>query len=161
MVSTGTPQNQQTTETLLVPDQAGRFTVTKRKETTVTVQGGETKSSSALYEMHETFEPTLTSQEVSTSTRKPDGSEVVEINLYTGSFGGKALHAGARSELQEQRIVERRVGSDGSVTETTSVRLPISFDAGRLDAPRVISETVCKGKCVPDKPAEPKPAPKQ
>lgn len=168
IVTTGTPQNQQTTETVLRPDQSGRYTLFQRKETSTTVQGGETKSTTALYEMRGgSYEPMLTNQKVETTSKRPDGSEVTETNLYVPAIGGRVQHTGARIELQEQQIVEKRIGADGSLTETLSTRVPISADPGRLGPARVVFETVCQGKCVEapaaaeaKPPAEAKPAAK-
>jgi hypothetical protein len=153
IVATGPPENQQITETVLRPDQSGRYTIFQRKETSITAQGGETRSTTALYEIHDRYEPTLTNQKVVITSKRPDGTEVTETNLYVPAIGGRVQHAGARPELQEQEIVEKRINADGSVTETMSTRLPISADPGRLGPPQVIFETVCRGKCVPDPPA--------
>ena len=149
-VTQGTAQNQQTTETVLRPDETGRLTVTQRKETSVTKQGGDSKVTTSLYEPHGSTgsDPVLISRSEETTTRKPDGTQTTEINLYLPAVGD------SRPVLKERKTVELRTGADGSVTETTSVRLPVSENADRLGEARVISETVCVGKCAPEKSAE-------
>jgi len=156
IVTKGSPENHSTTEIVLHPDQSGQFRIFQRKETTLATVNGETKSTTTLYELHGGSEPTLTSQLVSVLSKGPDGTEVTETNLYLPSATGRVQNAGARPELQEQTITQKRIGSDGSVTETVSARVPVSTDPGRLSAPQVISESVCQGKCVSGKPADPK-----
>ena len=155
VVTMGTALNRQTTETVLRPSPSGRFVVSQRKEISLTTQGGETKIATAVYEPQAASDPVLISQSVETATKTSDGAQVTEIDLYVVGL------ADARPALTEHKTVVLRTGADGSVTETTSVRMPVSTDAGRLGAAHVISETVCQGKCAPEKPAaEAKPAAK-
>jgi len=148
IVTTGTPQNKQTVETVLQPDQSGRFVLLQRQETNVVSQNGETKITTSLFEPHGASEPTLTSQHVSTITTKPDGTQITESNIYVPAGVGRAQSLGSRPDLQEQQIIERHESADGSVKETVSVRTPVSTDSGRLGPPQFVSETVCRGKCI-------------
>lgn len=158
IVTSGDASNQSTTETVLRPDVSGRFTVSQRKEMTATTQNGETKTTTNVYENRGGYQPALIRQEVTTKAKRADGVEVTQTDTFLPDAAGMAQHASARPVLQEQQIVERRLKADGSFTETVSVRLPASANPGRLGDLRIVSESMCEGKCVTPPAAEAKPA---
>jgi hypothetical protein len=88
----------------------------------------------------------LTSQSASSSLKRPDGSEVTEVNLFARSADGRTQPRGAPLQIKEQQIIERAKTADG-VVETLSVRRPSIADPGRLGELRLLYETVCTGKC--------------
>jgi hypothetical protein len=94
----------------------------------------------------------LASQSESTSTKRPDGTEVIQTNLFAQTVVGRLQDSNAPMRVKEQQIVERRTNPDGSVVETLSVRRPSTSDPNRLGELQKLSETVCKGKCEPEKP---------
>lgn len=121
--------------------------------------GDSTVENVANYEPDMNGSLQLASQEVKRSTKRDDGAEVTEIDLYSTAIPGRATSAGSgQQQLKEQQIVERKPSGEGFV-ETVSVRRPTVADPRALGAPQKISETVCKGKCQ-DPPAAtpPKPA---
>ena len=91
----------------------------------------------------------LKSQTVSTMTRRPDGAEVTEVNVYANAVDGKIQDNQAPQQIKEQQIIER-VKTPGTLTETVSVRRPTVSDPTRLGNFQKISETVCKGVCTPE-----------
>jgi hypothetical protein len=80
--------------------------------------------------------------------------------MFAHTVAGQLQDNTAKMRVLEQQIIERHTNSDGSVAETFSVRRPSMSDPNRLGELQKISETVCKGKCEPEKaPTEPaKPA---
>lgn len=112
--------------------------------------GDQTTVHTAYYEPDATGALQLARQNVSTTTKQPDGTEVTEVNLYARSVPGVVQNSGAPEQLQEQQVIQRGKGPDGAVVETLSVRRPTISDPGRLGGLQKISETVCKGKCSED-----------
>jgi len=94
----------------------------------------------------------LTSQNVSTTSKRADGSELTEVNLYARAADGLTQEPGAPQQIKEQQIIERRKSADGSVVESLSVRRPSVSDPSKLGGLQKISETVCTGKCDAAKP---------
>ena len=101
-----------------------------------------------------TFQPGVTSgalefqeQRVATSSTAPDGSTVTRVDVYAPSVDGTVQESGAPPQLKQERIITREKAADGSYVEVLSVREPSVSDARHLGDPRVISKTVCTGKC--------------
>ena len=160
-VTDGPAASQHTTQSVYQRDGAGGFKETLRKVTTTSKSSDTTSSeSSATYEPGVTGQLQLAGQTESTTTKRPDGTEVIQTNSFAQTVIGRLQESNAAMRVKEQDIVERRVNPDGSVVETLSVRRPNMSDPNRLGDLQKISETVCKGKCQPEvKPAEPaKPA---
>ena len=111
--------------------------------------GDKTSNQVAFYEADVTGSLQLSRQTVSTTTKRPDGSEVTEANLYAPSVPGVIREPGAAQQLQEQQLTTRVKGPGGAVTETLVVRRPSISDPNTLGPPQKISETVCKGNCTP------------
>jgi hypothetical protein len=56
----------------------------------------------------------------------------------------------SKLRLQEQRLIGQRKSGD-TVVETLSVRRASVADPNSLGPAQQVSETVCRGKCTPDK----------
>lgn len=137
-------------ETVYRRSDGGDFQEEIRQVTEEKTVNGQTTVQKAYYEPSSTGALVLTRQSVATSVKRPDGSEVTEVNLYGRAVPGVAQYTGAPEQLQEQQIVQRQKRADGAVTETLSVRRPTMDDPGRLGNPQKISEKVCKGSCGDD-----------
>jgi hypothetical protein len=137
-------------ETIYRPSGNGGFYEALRHVTEERKTGDQTTLHTAYYEPDATGSLQLARQDVSTTTKQPDGSQVTEVNLYTKSVPGVVQNNGAPEQLQEQQIIQREKSPDGGVVETLSVRRPTIADPGRLGGLQKISETVCKGKCSED-----------
>lgn len=155
-ITDGPATNQHTTESVYQRDGAGGFRETLRQVKTSAKQNDTTTETTARYEPGVTGQLQLASQAESVSTKQPGGAETIQVNMYAHTVAGQLQDNNAKMRIQEQQIIERRANPDGSVTETLSVRRPSMGDPNRLGDLRKISETVCKGKCEPEKtPAEP------
>ena len=152
-VTEGPAANQRTTESVYRRDGAGGFQEAMRYVKTSSTVNNTTSETTANYEPGVTGQLQLASQSESTSTKRPDGTESIQTNLYAHTVLGQLQANNAPMRVQEQQIVERRTNPDGSVVETLSVRRPSMADPNRLGDLQKLSETVCKGKCQPEKPA--------
>lgn len=116
-------------------------------------QGGPTVETVTVYESESTGKMRLQSQQVSTTTTAPDGSERREVDVYNAAVPGMASSADApKPQLRERQIVERKTDANGAVVETISVQRPSLSDPNRLGGARKISETICRGCDPPKKP---------
>jgi hypothetical protein len=151
-VTVSSAANQRTTESVYRRDGAGGFQEALRYVKTSSTVNDTTTETSANYEPGVTGLLQLASQTDSTTTRRADGTETTQTNLYAHTVTGRLQENNAPMRVKEQQIVERRVNPDGSVVETLSVRRPSISDPNRLGELQKLSETVCKGKCQPEKP---------
>lgn len=114
----------------------------------------ETQSGQTTTQQVADYEPSLTGnlqlarQTVSTTTKDKNGNETGEVNIYASAADGRVQENGAPQQIKEQQLITRRVGSDGSVTDSVSVRRPSINDPTKLGSPKQISETTCTGKCI-------------
>jgi hypothetical protein len=143
----GPPERQQTTETVSRRGGDGQFFDALREVRVTEKTGAETKESAVFYDagINGKLEPSR--QSVSTTSKRPDGSEVTEVNLYTRGGPARVEENGPPQQIREQQIIERRKAADGSVVETLSMRLPSVADPNKLGGLQKLSETVCTGKC--------------
>lgn len=156
-VTEGPAENQHTTESVYRRDLSGGFQEALRMVKTASKVNDTTKETIANYEPGMNGPLQLASQSESVAIKQPDGSEVVQTNLFAQTVAGNVQDSSGRMRVKEQQILQHRVNPDGSVVETLSVRRPSVSDPNRLGDLQKLSETVCKGKCQPD-PAAPKPA---
>lgn len=155
-ITDGPATSQHTTESVYQRDGAGGFRETLRQVKTSAKQNDTTTESTARYEPGVTGQLQLASQTESVSKKQPDGTETTQVNMFAHTVAGQIQDNNAKMRVLEQQIIERRTNPDGSVAETLSVRRPSMGDPNRLGELKKISETVCKGKCEPEKtPAEP------
>jgi hypothetical protein len=123
--------------------EALRQTREQRKEATQVVENV------ANYEPDVAGRLQLASQEIKRSSKRSDGTEVSEVNIYAKSIPGRVNASGSGQQLMEQQVIERRPQGPDGVVETLSVRRPTISDPTRLGELKRISETVCQGKCQP------------
>ena len=156
-VTEGPAENQRTTESVYRRDLSGGFQEALRSVKTDSKANDASKETIANYEPGMNGQLQLASQSESTTIKQPDGTELVQTNLFSQTVAGNVQDSSGRMRVKEQQVVERRANPDGSVVETLSVRRPSVSDPNRLGDLQKLSETVCKGKCQPDepKPAEP------
>jgi hypothetical protein len=151
-VTEGPPENQHTTESVYRPDASGGFHEALRSVKTVSKMSDTTKESTVTYEpgMNGQLQPATQSESI--TTKQPDGAELIQTNLFAPTVAGVLQDNNAAMRIREQQVVQRRANPDGSVNETVSFRHPSVSDPNRLGNLEKFSETVCKGKCQPDKP---------
>lgn len=140
------------TDTDFRKSQSGQFYEAFKRVSQEIKAGATTTVQSAEYEAGDMGRMQLARQSVATTTKQPGGASVTELNLYARGAGGQVQSNNAPPQIKEQQIIERVVGPDGSVTEVVSARRPSVSDPNTLGELRKIAETVCRGKCVDDKP---------
>jgi hypothetical protein len=112
-----------------------------------TQQGATATDQTAEYEVGSNGTLELHSQTVRTTAKHANGSETEVVDLFGQSVPGIATTSGSGLQLKERDTVERTVAADGSVHETSRAQRPTVSDPKVLGPTRVISETVCIGKC--------------
>jgi hypothetical protein len=147
-VTTGPKGREQTTETVDRADISGRFRTVERNETSSQTSGGQSSENKSSYALDATGKMVLRDQKVTTTTTRPGGGSTTETTVYRANVGASVSSSGKMLPA-EQEIIDRAVGSDGRVRETTSVRRASAADPGKLEAARQVSETMCTGKCLP------------
>jgi hypothetical protein len=144
---TGTSAGYQETATTYRKGENG-FTEAVRLVTSHAENNGQATDNAAEYEVGSSGRLELHGQTLTHTSRQADGSQVSEVDLFGASVPGTAASSSQTGlRLKEREIVERKPASGGTVLETTSVRRPSVSDPGVLGPARVISETVCRGKC--------------
>ena len=148
-----TSAGENVTDTDFRKTQNGQFIEAYRRVIGETKSGATTTVQASEYEPGVTGRMELSRQSVATTTKQPGGATVTELNLYSRSpENGRTQNANPPQQILEQQIIERVPGPNGQVTEVVSARRPSVSDPNRLGELRKISETVCRGKCVDDKP---------
>jgi len=127
-------------------DGSGNFALAVKQVVEHNQDGGVTTDNAARYEVID-GRLQLHSQTVSKVVTRADGSKESELNVFAPNTLGTVDSGSQKLKLREQQIVEKRVGPDGSVVETVSVRRPSLTDQTVLGPAKQISETVCRGKC--------------
>jgi hypothetical protein len=136
-----------TSETIERPSGNGsQFAEAARQVVEETKKADKKTSSTALYELDFQGKLSLARQDVATTTKASDGTEVTELNTYAPSIYGVARDEQGTPKLREQQTIVRRE-DHGTVTETTTVRRPTLADPNRLGDGTVISNLVCSGTC--------------
>lgn len=148
-----------TSESVYRADPSGGFVEAERKVTTETQSGKETVVNTTTYQPDGIVGALqFQEQRVATSSTAPDGSTVTRVEVYAPAADGIAREAGVPPQLKQEQIITHEKASDGSYVEVLSVREPSVSDPN-LGNSRVISKTVCTGKCdgAPVAPATAKP----
>ncbi len=127
------------------PDANGRFRELERQEVETKSAGAETVSNLNQYRVRG-GQLVLDGQTVSRTVRR-NGSETTEVDIYRADVPGRPTLPG-KPVLIERQTIERNQG-EGELREKLVSRLASPNDPGRLEAPRVIAEKVCKGNCAP------------
>jgi hypothetical protein len=91
----------------------------------------------------------LHGQTVAKTVKRADGSADVVVDIFGQNVPGTTDSSSRALKLQEQQMIEKTPGPNGTVTETLSVRRPTVSDPNKLGPERQISQTVCKGDCKP------------
>lgn len=78
----------------------------------------------------------------------PDSSEVQESTIYR-AWSATRIDSSGSMPVSEQVLVERKPGSGGSLTETTSVRTPSPDYPYTMGKYEKVGEVVCSGYCKP------------
>jgi hypothetical protein len=147
-------------ETVYRRSGSGDFYPALRQETEVRKAGDRTTENTTYFEPDVTGQLALARRTMSTTTKRPDGSELTEVDLYARAADGVVQDPRAPQQINEQQIITREKGPGGEVVEKFSVRRPTIADPTHLGPLQEISETVCKGKCdAATAPAAPPPAP--
>jgi len=134
-------------ETVYQPDTNGRLVEAQRSATVETRRGNETVTNTAVYEPGVNGNFSLVRQKVIKSAQRPDGTSSEEVEIFGRASDGRAREIGAAPGLTEKRVTERTKGADGAIIERQTIQLPSINDPSRLEAPRTVSETVCRGEC--------------
>ena len=150
-VTDGPADNQHTTESVYSRSASGGFQETARTVTTASKRNDTTKETTATYEPGLNGQLQLDSQSDSTTTKQPDGTQVTQRDVFAKTVAGNVQDSSGALRVKEQELIQRRTNPDGSVIETVSVRRPSVSNPNQLGDLQKVSETVCKGKCQPDK----------
>jgi hypothetical protein len=159
-VTEGTDAKKTTTASVYRRDSNDGFTEAERKVITQTQSGSQTVVSTTLYQPGG-VQGGLQFQEqrVATTTAQPDGTQATRVDLYAPAAYGEPQGADAAPHLNQEQIITQEKRADGSVAQTFSVRETSVSDPTQLGPPRIITQTVCTGKC--DAAPAPAPAPDQ
>jgi hypothetical protein len=138
-----------TKETVYRRSQSGELYPALQQVKSATKTGQTTKEQVADYEPSSlTGTMQLARQSVSTVTTDKAGNQTQQVDLYAPAADGHVQETGAPQQIKEQQLITKRVASDGSVTETLSVRRPFPSDPTKLGDVQPISQTICTGKCL-------------
>jgi len=146
-ITTVTGDDTKESETVYRRSTNGDLYEAQRQSRDTQKSGNKTVDNVAIYTPSDNGEMKLLQQNLSTTTKNPDGSEITERSLYSRSVLGSTEATDSPQHLYEQQTVERTQDSNGTVVETTTVRRPTASDPDRLGEPRQISQVVCTGKC--------------
>jgi hypothetical protein len=86
----------------------------------------------------------LAGQTTAQTTRRPDGSESRQVNVFGTGLPGRPDTG--QAVLREQQIIEKNKTATG-VVETFSVRRPAVDNPNALGPAQKIAEKVCTGPC--------------
>jgi hypothetical protein len=139
-------------QTVYLKATSGNLVETRRTLSDSQTSGEKTEATVANYETDYTGRMALLSSENNTTTLSKDGTAVTERNIYSVNALGTVRTGEDGQKIREQQIIVRTPSPDGSVKETINVRRPTISDPTVLGSPTQISETVCTGKCEPEKP---------
>jgi hypothetical protein len=162
-VSSPTEKTSSITESVYRGDPNGGFTEAERKVITEAQSSNQTVVNTTEYlPGGNVGSLQFQEQRVATTVTASDGSQSTRVDVYAPSADGHVQAEGAPPQLKQEQIIKHEMRADGSVAETFSIREPSVSDAAHLGPPRVITETVCTGKCdaAPVQPPAPSPAAK-
>jgi hypothetical protein len=116
-------------------DISGNFTPLMQDVKRISKSGGEETTDAAHYVVDSNGKLTLASRAIDRVRTNPDGSQVLETDVYSKLSVGNAGDANAgEPRLQQQVRRERTPGSGGAVVETTSVRARLPNDPSSFGA---------------------------
>ena len=125
-------------------DNNGTFYAAAREVKETDNKNGVTVENTANYISGERRQLELVGQTVAETTKRADGSETRQVNVFgTGAPGRPAT---GQAVLREQQIIEKTKTATG-VVETFSVRRPAVDNPNALGPAQKIAEKVCTGPC--------------
>lgn len=131
---------------------SGTFDPAFRTITDITQSDGKTVQKTAQYEpIQDVNKMELSKQIVKTTSTRADGTAVEQTDYYASSVPGNVAEPGAPQRVYEQDTIERKPGGNGTVVETFTARRADMSNPKTMGPPIKVSETVCTGKCQPDK----------
>lgn len=122
------------------------FYPAKRIVTSHSDSGNQSSDNTAEYEVGSSGTLQLHSQTVTHVVKNADGSQTSEVDRFGASVPGTVRDPDSALELTERDVVSRKATSSG-VVETMTAQRPTISNPHTLGPPKVISETVCQGKC--------------
>jgi hypothetical protein len=142
-----TTDGKRESETVYLPSTSGSLYEAQRTATVEKKVGNQIERNTAVYEPGVNGNLSLTRQEVDKTIANPDGSSTSEKEIFGRASDGRAYQADAGPRLTEKRTIERQKRSDGAIVEVQRIQIPSVNDPSRLDPPRKVDETVCRGTC--------------
>jgi hypothetical protein len=109
-------------------------------------RNGQATDNTSEYEVGSSGSLALHSQTVAHSTKRADGSQISEVDIFGKAVPGTIGASDSGLKLQERDVVERRPSGSGSV-EIVSAQRPTISDPGVLGPIQVISQKTCTGAC--------------
>jgi len=136
-------------------DMSGSFVPSNREVSeTVETEGGSTTTTNRYNTANSDATMALADQTVTDVETRADGSRTTVVSIYGAAQPGRPGRGGSQDVfLREKLTTESRVERDGSVVETTGVQRVSLSDPNRLEPYQPVSETVCRGACLEQKPA--------
>jgi hypothetical protein len=147
-VTVATKDLSTTTDSVYRPDPNGAFTEAERKAITETHSGNQTVVSTTEYQPNGTAGALqFQEQRVATTVTAPDGSQSTLVDVYAPSADGTVRSAGDPPQLKQQQIITHEKRPDGSYADVFSIREPSVSEPTLLGPARIVTQTVCTGKC--------------
>ncbi|MFN0104020.1 MAG: hypothetical protein ACKV2U_18290 [Bryobacteraceae bacterium] len=125
-------------------DSNGTFYPAAREVKETDQKDGRIVENTATYISGERRQLELAGQTVAETTKRPDGSETRQVNVFGTSAPGRPDIA--QPVLREQQTIEKNKTA-GGVVETLSIRRPAVDNPNALGPAQKISEKVCTGPC--------------
>jgi hypothetical protein len=101
----------------------------------------------AEYEVGSSGGLELHEQVTKQTTTSADGSSVTSTDYFNRHAPGYAETSEQRLALRAHETLEHRAEGSNRTVDTLTVQHPSVSDPARLDPPKVVSQTVCTGKC--------------
>jgi len=134
-------------ETIYARDANGRFSEAWRTVVKATITGNEVNEQTDEYDAAVSGHLQLARQSVARTVKEPSGTERREVDIFGPAAQGRPIEAGTTVQLRERQIYTTQPSADGTVVQVFAVQRPSVNSPRQLEAPRKVSETVCKGKC--------------
>lgn len=132
----------ETQSTVFRRDTNGGFYAAAQEVTKKQKSGSQENLDTARYEVGQDGKLELAERRMGKTTTKPDGSQVVEVNVYSKMTASNAGDSDASTpRLQQQIVTERVKGPNDTIVETTNVRARLPNDPSRFGAFEQIQRT--------------------
>lgn len=134
-------------ETVYARDANGRFAETWRTVVKATINGNEVREQTDEYDSATTGQLQLARQAISRTVKETSGAERREVDIFGPAAQGRPIDSSSPAELRERQIYTTQPSADGTVVQVFAVQRPSLNSTNKLEPPRKVSQTVCKGKC--------------